>query len=562
METAVKSCSEDSCLAFDLLNADDPSASDCPLTPRSRRRPISKSFDSDTLEVQRASLPPIRQRLLRSIHHELSLLAAEADGVSEKVKGIINKQRQRLDGLIEETSKAPRRLQSKIAAPLDKRRRQFHGKIRKAVTGDPSKSLRLHLEEKRSKPFMMRMMDKAAFTVGVLTMVVSEYVLLMMPERFWLWYSVMIPILLLMRYPDYRQRKWLFFYFDFCYFVQVCCIIAIFMMPHSCRLNKIIFIFSMGSLLWAVPLWRNSLVFHDVDKMTSCFIHLFPSWLALTLRWCPLDPMRGGTPGAEPECQEGFNAGDVGMATVVYLLWQVLYFIKTEVADKPKLDADPDIQTSLRWLTTSPKNPMHKIVLYLMRKCRLFKKDETFDPKTMKTKAIFMGSQMVFTVVVSLPTPLLYNSKWTSISLALIVFCCAIWNSSNYYIEVFSRRYWQSMEAEAAAKAEALLLKAAKVKQREIARMAGERGEPRRALSAQYPSNGFDGVWTSGSMGDSALSEDDDDEDDDDKIGESPVEDGEEEEDAQEEAGAEGPVDGGVESNGGTNPIEDKSKDV
>lgn len=52
--------------------------------------------------------------------------------------------------------------------------------------------------------------------------------------------------------------------------------------------------------------------------------------------------MRGGTPGAEPECQEGFNAGDVGMATVVYLLWQVLYFIKTEVADKVR------IATSLR----------------------------------------------------------------------------------------------------------------------------------------------------------------------------------------------------------------------
>ena len=95
---------------------------------------------------------------------------------------------------------------------------------------------------------------------------------------------------------------------------------------------------------------------------------------------------------------------------------------------QPKLDADPDIQTSLRWLTTSPKNPMHKIVLYVMRKCRLFKADETFDPRTIKTKSIFMGSQMVFTVVVSLPTPLLYNSKWTSITLALVVFCCALWN--------------------------------------------------------------------------------------------------------------------------------------
>ena len=52
-------------------------------------------------------------------------------------------------------------------------------------------------------------------------MIVSEYVLLLMPERFWLWYSVMIPVLLLMRYPDYRQRKWLLFYFDFCYYVQV-----------------------------------------------------------------------------------------------------------------------------------------------------------------------------------------------------------------------------------------------------------------------------------------------------------------------------------------------------
>lgn len=69
-------------------------------------------------------------------------------------------------------------------------------------------------------------------------------------------------------------------------------------------------------------------------QMTSCFIHLFPSWLALTLRWYPLDPMRGGTAGAEPECQDGMDMGDVGTAMAMYLAWQVLYFFKTEVADK------------------------------------------------------------------------------------------------------------------------------------------------------------------------------------------------------------------------------------
>lgn len=68
--------------------------------------------------------------------------------------------------------------------------------------------------------------------------------------------------------------------------------------------------------------------------MTSCFIHLFPSWLAITLRWCPLDPLRGGEPGGEPECQEGINAEDMGMALFLYLLWQVLYYVKTEHADK------------------------------------------------------------------------------------------------------------------------------------------------------------------------------------------------------------------------------------
>lgn len=41
--------------------------------------------------------------------------------------------------------------------------------LTQAVTGDERKSLRLHLEEKRSKPPVMRMMDKAAFTVGVRT---------------------------------------------------------------------------------------------------------------------------------------------------------------------------------------------------------------------------------------------------------------------------------------------------------------------------------------------------------------------------------------------------------
>ncbi|CAM9784705.1 unnamed protein product, partial [Sphacelaria rigidula] len=104
--------------------------------------------------------------------------------------------------------------------------------------------------------------------------------------------------------------------------------------PHDCRLQKIIFMYSMGPLCWAVPLWRNSLVFHDVDKMTSCYIHLFPGWLSLTLRWCPLDTLRGGEEGAEPECTAGVDAGDVMTSIALYVVWQALYYLKTELYDK------------------------------------------------------------------------------------------------------------------------------------------------------------------------------------------------------------------------------------
>ena len=47
----------------------------------------------------------------------------------------------------------------------------------------------------------------------------------------------------------------------------------------------ILFCFANGPLLWAVALWRNSLVFHSVDKMTSMFIHISPALTVTTLRW-------------------------------------------------------------------------------------------------------------------------------------------------------------------------------------------------------------------------------------------------------------------------------------
>lgn len=77
-------------MAFDLLG-DDPSGSD---DGASRLFRSSSMFSGDGGQQGgggsegggEGTKTPMRQRLLRAIHQELSVLAAEADGVSEKVK--------------------------------------------------------------------------------------------------------------------------------------------------------------------------------------------------------------------------------------------------------------------------------------------------------------------------------------------------------------------------------------------------------------------------------------------------------------------------------------------
>lgn len=93
-----------------------------------------------------------------------------------------------------------------------------------------------------------------------------------------------------------------------------------------------------------------------------------------------------------------------------------------------KLDADPDIQTSLRWLTTTPSNLLHRAVLLLTRKTKIMRKDEVFDPSTIKTKIIFMTSQLVYTIIVAAPTPFIYSNRTVSIAFAFSMFLCALWN--------------------------------------------------------------------------------------------------------------------------------------
>jgi Protein of unknown function (DUF2838) len=52
--------------------------------------------------------------------------------------------------------------------------------------------------------------------------------------------------------------------------------------PHY--VASLIVLACLGSLATAIITWRNSLVFHDGDKMTSLFIHMYPPLVLTVIR--------------------------------------------------------------------------------------------------------------------------------------------------------------------------------------------------------------------------------------------------------------------------------------
>ncbi|VDM35639.1 unnamed protein product, partial [Hydatigera taeniaeformis] len=77
-----------------------------------------------------------------------------------------------------------------------------------------------------------------------------------------------------------------------CYFVNVYALIFIWGVPYSAPTFLVLFGLANSTVYSAIILFRNSFVFHNYDKMTSCFIHILPpliSYCVQTLIWVGLN---------------------------------------------------------------------------------------------------------------------------------------------------------------------------------------------------------------------------------------------------------------------------------
>jgi Protein of unknown function (DUF2838) len=228
---------------------------------------------------------------------------------------------------------------------------------------------------------------------------------------------------------------------DYCYWVNTLGFALAFLqgiIPRQTEqiLWQVFFVSSNGPLFFAMIAWNNSLVFHSVDKVTSTYVHLFPALLSWCERWSsPTSAIYRTTTTSLSWTHH------LGYPLLFYSLWQTVYLVQTEWWHRQTLDNDPDLSTSLRYISSAHKMSINQQTLKLCRSVGIMGPSETFDPPTFKVKVIFVALQMVMTICTFLPVSWMYQiyTLHTFIVLSILTFC--VYNGARYYIQVFSKIY-------------------------------------------------------------------------------------------------------------------------
>merc|ERR1712203_598667 len=113
----------------------------------------------------------------------------------------------------------------------------------------------------------------------------------------------------------------------------------------------------------------------------------------------------------------------------------------TEIVLRPRLNADPEIITSQRYLSRDKKNGMNKLVTKMCKKYGFLKETDEFDSESLLAKVVFVLTQVIYTLLTILHPPLLFKSYYLSCVFLVFVFTTAVWNGASYYIEILSTRY-------------------------------------------------------------------------------------------------------------------------
>ncbi|KAJ3479336.1 hypothetical protein NLI96_g9123 [Meripilus lineatus] len=277
---------------------------------------------------------------------------------------------------------------------------------------------------------IIRTREKISFFIGVMSLLYTALIFGIAPQWIHIAYTLQAAYLLPMRAYQYKKRAWHYFLFDLCYYCTILNFVYIWFFPSNPALFVACYCLSHGSLASAVITWRNSLVFHDSDKVTSLFIHIYAP-LTFTV-------IRHFYPGAEerfPALTEvphlnPFRA--LLLSGILYCIWQLLYWKFVLINRRTKIESGQRT-TSFSFLLNDKRGVIGRTLASVPTQYR---------------EASFMFGQLVYSVLTELPAVfLLYDSSFWSGAFLIFIFSVSVWNGGGFYIEVFGRKFERELEA-------------------------------------------------------------------------------------------------------------------
>ena len=129
-------------------------------------------------------------------------------------------------------------------------------------------------------------MDKCAYVFGTTIIVLYSYLIGKFPHtHIYTYVTFLLGGLLIHRYYTYYFSSYKMYLVDFCYTANFALLILINFMPKCQWLVITCYLFSNGPLAAAIAAFRNSLIYHRVDALTSLAIHAIPMTLTTHIRW-------------------------------------------------------------------------------------------------------------------------------------------------------------------------------------------------------------------------------------------------------------------------------------
>ncbi|GAA5856791.1 hypothetical protein JCM8547_008846 [Rhodosporidiobolus lusitaniae] len=309
----------------------------------------------------------------------------------------------------------------KVLSQKDRERleRKFR-EVREKTRGSVQKLVVKWEEEKT-----VRLRDKISFLCGVMNVLITALLLGFEPTWVPSWYSVQMLFYTPFRIYTYKNKNYHYFLFDLCYAVNLLCLIYLWVLPGNAILFEACYGLTLGSLGTAIATWRNSLVFHSLDKVISLAIHIFPPLVFTVIRhFYPRDVALERYPALK-QLEHIRPWRSMAICMAFYTLWQLLYFhfVIQLRADKIKEGR----ATSFTYMVNDKKRLIGKIAAKVPQQWR---------------EAAFMAGQALYTFVTLLiPLFVLYDSKFWSCVYLLWLFMTSAWNGASFYMEVFSRRF-------------------------------------------------------------------------------------------------------------------------